>query len=465
MDTVFYATLLMGVKDMKFEVREFQTKLDPSQVYQIFSHVDTVLLDSSMLGSEYSNYSFIGVNCFLKFSSREKSCWVDGEVVGGDPLMFWKIYWIGMEYDSNIPFLSGAVGYFSYDMARILEVFPDFSDSDFNQYDYYFIFFANLIIFDLRLNRVYVTALGKFGSPNQSIDNIIGKIADSEGCFNFVKELSFNDDFTKFRSNFTEEGYRDAIRRIKGYILKGHTYIADMTQRFMCLSVEDSYDIYLKLRGINPAPFSVFMRCEDIEIISSSPERFIRIIDGRVETRPIKGTRPRGKTPWEDGQYRMELLASEKDRSELLMVVDLMRNDLNRCCKAGSIGVPELFRLESYSTVFHLVATVVGELRDDVSSVGCIKNIFPGGSITGPPKIRTMEIIEEVEELKRGLYTGAIGYFDFRGNSDFNIAIRTIVKRGNKAYFGVGGGITIESDEAGEFKETLDKALALMGVL
>jgi para-aminobenzoate synthetase component 1 len=207
------------------------------------------------------------------------------------------------------------------------------------------------------------------------------------------------------------------------------------------------------------------LRFGDIDIISSSPERFLKITNKIVETRPIKGTRPRGRTLKEDNSYKEELINSEKDKAELLMIVDLERNDLSRVCKPGTVKVTELFKLEEYSTVFHLVSTVRGELKDEIDGVECMRFCFPGGSITGTPKIRAMEIIDELEGIKRGLYTGSIGYFSFDGNVDFNIIIRTMVKIKDKVYIGVGGGITWESREADEYQETLDKAKALLKVL
>ena len=238
-----------------------------------------------------------------------------------------------------------------------------------------------------------------------------------------------------------------------------------MTRQIWCDNKEDPFKIYEKLRNSNKAPFSAYMNFKDFQVISSSPERFLSITDGLVQTRPIKGTRPRGKNHEEDEKNKNELINSEKDKSELLMIVDLERNDLSKVCKPNSVKVTELFKLEEYETVFHLVATIEGKLKENVSSVKCIRECFPGGSITGAPKIRAMEIIEELEKLKRNIYTGSIGYFDLRGNSDFNIVIRTIIKKDNKAYLGVGGGITWESIEEEEWFETIDKAKALMGVL
>ena len=210
---------------------------------------------------------------------------------------------------------------------------------------------------------------------------------------------------------------------------------------------------------------SFVLNLDDFEIISSSPERFLNTVDKIVTTRPIKGTRPRGKDKVEDEKNKLELLNSEKDKAELLMVVDLERNDLSKVCEKNTVKVTELFTLESYATVFHLVSEVTGKLKENITSIKCMRECFPGGSITGTPKIRSMEVIEEIEGIRRNIYTGSIGYFDFRGNCDFNIIIRTILKKGNKAYFGVGGGITIESEEVAEYEESLDKAKALMRVL
>ena len=252
---------------------------------------------------------------------------------------------------------------------------------------------------------------------------------------------------------------------MKDYILNGHMYIANMTRRIWCYNNEDSFVTYEKLRSINKAPFSVYMNFDDFQVISSSPERFLYIKDRKVYTRPIKGTRPRGKTIEEDLRNKKELINSEKDKSELLMIVDLERNDLSKVCKPKSVKVTDLFKIEEYATVFHLVSEIEGELEDKVSAVKCMKECFPGGSITGAPKIRAMDIIEELEGLKRNLYSGSIGYFEIRGNCDFNIVIRTYVKIDNKAFVGIGGGITYESNEEAEWLETIDKAKALMRVL
>lgn len=445
------------------KVREVKINFNPLEVYNMFKdEVDTILLDSSKEDKNLSKFSFIGINPFMTFEARGNNSFIDNVEVSGEPFdVLEKLieeYKIPQEIYSNIPFISGAIGYISYDVCRILEDIPDTSLDDFNISDIKFIFYNNIIIFDLHNNKQYITSLK---GSEEEIDLIMDKIKNSIK----IEENKVEGIKKEFVSNFNKIDYKSAITKLKNYIISGDVYIANMTQRFYTESTEDSFEIYKKLRSINKAPFSAYMNFNDFQIISSSPERFLEVNNRKVVTRPIKGTRPRGQTKEEDIKNSLELLNSEKDKAELLMVVDLERNDLSKVCKPHSVKVTELFKLETYATVFHLVSTVEGELKDEVSAIKCIKECFPGGSITGTPKIRAMEIIEELETLKRNIYTGSIGYFDFRGNADFNIAIRTIIKKDNKAYFGVGGGITYDSNEEDEYNETLDKAKALMRVL
>lgn len=448
------------------KIREVKLNFNPLEIYDVFKYeIDTILLDSSKEDKNLSKFSFIGLNPFMIFEARGNRCLIDGVEVLGEPFevleKLIKKYKISEEVYSNIPLISGAIGYISYDVCRILEDLPDNSMEDFNISDIKFIFYNNIIIFDLNNNKQYITSLN---GNEEEINLILKKI--EEAVYIEEKEVEAVEAVNKeFISNFNKLDYKSAITKLKNYIISGDVYIANMTQRFYTESTEDSFEIYKKLRSINKAPFSAFMKFKDFQIISSSPERFLEINNKKVITRPIKGTRPRGKTREEDKKNSLELLNSEKDKAELLMVVDLERNDLSKVCKPHSVKVTELFKLETYATVFHLVSTIEGELKDKVSAVKCIKECFPGGSITGTPKIRAMEIIEELEGLKRNIYTGSIGYFDFRGNADFNIAIRTIIKKDNRAYFGVGGGITYDSNEEDEYNETLDKARALMRVL
>ncbi len=445
------------------KIKEVEINFNPLEVYNIFKNEkNTILLDSSNKDESLSKFSFIGINPFKTFESKGKKVFIDDIEVNGEPFevleKLIKDYYNNECNYSNIPLLSGAMGYISYDICRILEEIPNTSIEDFNISDMRFIFYNNIIIFDLINNKQFITSLN---GKEDEINFILNKISKCE----HIEEVKVAEIKNNFISNFNKEDYKNSIRKLKDYIVNGDVYIANMTQRFYTETNEESFEIYKKLRSINKAPFSAFLNFNDFQIISSSPERFIEINNKKVITRPIKGTRPRGKNKEEDLKNSLELLNSEKDKAELLMVVDLERNDLSKVCKPHSVKVTELFKLEEYATVFHLVSTVEGVLKENVSSVKCIKECFPGGSITGTPKIRAMEIIEELEKLKRNIYTGAIGYFDFRGNADFNIAIRTIIKKDNKAYFGVGGGITYDSNEEDEYNETLDKAKALMRVL
>jgi para-aminobenzoate synthetase component 1 len=235
-----------------------------------------------------------------------------------------------------------------------------------------------------------------------------------------------------------------------------------LSQRFSAKVNLRPYDIYKKLRAINPAPFAAYLNFPEVQVISSSPERFLRISGDNVETRPIKGTRPRGKNKTADQRLARELLNSEKDKAELLMIIDLERNDLGRVCRYHTVHVPELMALEKYATVFHLVSTIRGKLKPGLSHIDCLKACFPGGSITGAPKIRAMEIIEELEPTKRSIYTGATGYIGFNQETDLNIVIRTIIHKNGRVYFQVGGGIVADSVPEKEYQETLVKAKALV---
>ena len=449
-----------------FNIKELNIYYDPFYTYNLFKdNIDSIFLDSSKEDKLLSKYSFIGLNPYKKFISKGRKVLIDNEVYNDvDP--FEELEKLMDSYKlniiSDIPFVSGTIGYFSYDIGRMLEKLPDTSSEHFSIPDSMFIFFDNLIIFDLQNKKTYITGIGQIEEAKKSIlkiEKLLEDYKEYEGAR--VEGKSSN----TFFSNFDKDEYEKSVSMLKDYIRDGDVYIANMTRQIWCDNKDDPFKIYEKLRNSNQAPFSAYMNFKDFQIISSSPERFLSITDGLVQTRPIKGTRPRGKNHEEDEKNKNELINSEKDKSELLMIVDLERNDLSKVCRPNSVKVTELFKIEEYATVFHLVANIEGKLKESVSSVKCIRECFPGGSITGAPKIRAMEIIEELEKLKRNIYTGSIGYFDLRGNSDFNIVIRTIVKKENKAYLGVGGGITWESIEEDEWFETIDKAKALMGVL
>ena len=269
-------------------------------------------------------------------------------------------------------------------------------------------------------------------------------------------------------SSFTHARYLEAVTRVREYIVAGDIFQANLSQRFEAPLHEEPWELYLRMRQRNAAPFAAFLDFPEASILSASPERFLRVdVGGRVETRPIKGTRPRGIGPEHDGALGQALTESAKDRAENLMIVDLMRNDLSRVCSPGTVRVPELFALERYATVHHLVSTVVGQLAPGCDALDLLRASFPGGSITGAPKVRAMEIIAELEPSQRSVYCGAIGYWSVTGAFDTNIAIRTVIApRGSRrVYFNAGGGIVADSNPEQEYRETLDKARGMIDSL
>ena len=268
------------------------------------------------------------------------------------------------------------------------------------------------------------------------------------------------------RSTFTHRGYLNAVAKVREYIVAGDIFQANLSQRFQAPLREPPFDLYRRLRRRNPAPFAAYLAFDEVTVLSASPERFLRLDpDGQVETRPIKGTRPRGLGPMHDAALGRALAESVKDRAENVMIVDLLRNDLSRVCRPGSVRVPELFALEQHPTVHHLVSTVLGDLEPGADAVDLVRAAFPGGSITGAPKVRAMEIIAELEPTRRGVYCGSIGYLSATGAMDTSIVIRTFVLRDGELYFQAGGGIVADSDPELEYRETLDKAAGLIATL
>jgi para-aminobenzoate synthetase component 1 len=452
-------------------IKKIATTLDAFQLYTLFKDESySFILESGMDYDQLGRYSFIGSNPFLLFSSKEQdiSIWQNGTTTHfeGDPLEAFRdvLSRYRMNYRSDLPFIGGAVGYLGYDLCHHIEDLPRAAIDDQDLPDCHFGIYDGVIIVDHLKGETYIASLGIAGNVNQTIERIEQIITNGQNS-----GLSINipkrERPVKPESNFTKPDYITAVNRIKEYIRSGDVYQVNMTQRFTCEMERTPYELYAKLRKLNPAPFAGFIDFGVGHIVSSSPERFIRIQGRTIETRPIKGTRPRGMTPEEDRANREELLSSEKDKAELLMIVDLERNDLGRISKKGSVNVTELFHLEEYATVYHLVSTIVGELRDDCDVVDCLKATFPGGSITGAPKIRAMEIIDELEPTQRNIYTGAIGYIGLNGDMDLNIAIRTIVCKDDRAYFQVGGGIVWDSDAESEYQETLHKAKSLIEAL
>jgi len=350
----------------------------------------------------------------------------------------------------DLPFAGGAVGYFSYDLRHRIEQLPRWCDYDVDIPLAILCFYDHALVFDHETDLTEWVALSGASAlpplpPGRAADIPVG-----------IEEVTLD-------SNFSRAEYIEALKRTKEYIAAGDIFQVNLSQRFAGECRADGLVIYERLRAINPAPFSAYMKYPDFEIISSSPERFLLVRGDSVTTRPIKGTRPRREGDEVFNSRMMEELKSSiKDHAELAMIVDLERNDLGRVCKYGTVRVAEHAVLETYPTVYHLVSTVQGQLyRQKHDEFSLIKAAFPGGSITGAPKIRAMEIIEELEPHARNIYTGSIGYVSFHGRMDLNIVIRTMLKKDDVVYMQFGGGIVADSDPEAEYEETLHKGKAL----
>lgn len=439
-----------------------------------------VFLDSSMVDGRLGRHSVIGFDPFavlrsrggiteVKEGTRRRVFWGDPFAIMSDMLGRYKTERASLE--SAPAFLGGAVGYISYDAGRWLERLPVIAADDRGLPDIHLGFYDALAVFDLVVGASYAVA---FKKPGESREDCFGRLK------RLVEVLSgrvrrplagWSAEKARMRSSFTERDYMRAVERAKSHIEVGDIFQVNLSHRFTLPMDGEPYSLYFKLRETNPAPFSAFLGFGNVAVASSSPERFIKAECGLVETRPIKGTRPRSDSEDVDERLARELLASEKDSAEHVMIVDVERNDFGRVCVPGSVRVPELMRLESYATVHHLVSTIVGRLSPDKGQVDVLRASFPGGSITGAPKIRAMEIIEEIEPVRRGIYTGSVVYCGFDGYMDSSIVIRTFVaSRSSSAYrwrldFHVGGGIVADSDPKDEYQETLDKAQGLIAAL
>lgn len=422
-------------------------------------------MDSS-LNSNYSlgRFSFFGIDPFYILETKNQNPF-------GRLRQLLEKYKIPAA-DNSFPFLGGAVGYLAYDLGFLLEKsLQRITVNDLDIPDCHVGFYNTVIITDNVKKILYVCALGfpetKYRLAKSLCESNLKKIHNLLSQPNLHKmgnkKNKPEDSPLELKSNFTRAGYLLAINKAKGYIREGDIYQVNLSQRFKAETGLSAFKIYKRLRQISPSYFSAYLDCQNFQILSSSPERFLSLRGNNVvSTRPMKGTRPRSKSKLKDRRFKNELLKSAKDKAELIMIVDLERNDLGRVCSYGSIKVNALRQLEEYSTVFQTTSTVSGRLHKDKDRIDLLAACFPGGSVTGCPKIRAMEIIEELEPTRRAIYTGSLGYLSFSGNMDFNILIRTILKKEDRLYFGVGGGIVADSDPEAEYEETLVKARAMM---
>lgn len=361
----------------------------------------------------------------------------------------------------NVPFAGGALGYWSYDLARSQMSLTNGNGKDAEHLPCMVIgIYDWALVLDHRRRTARLLSHRRYAETEillvQILQRLQGRIAPPADTFHVQG---------KIRSNFTRATYTAAFDAVQGYLQAGDCYQVNLAQRFCAAATGDALPAYLKLRTLSPAPYSAYLNFPEVQILCASPERFISVHNGRVETRPIKGTRPRDSDPQIDRRLADELSMHPKDRAENLMIVDLLRNDLGKSCMPGSVCVPKLFEVESFANVHHLVSTVQGELAAGLDALDLLRGCFPGGSITGAPKRRAMQIIEDLEPNRRGLYCGAIGYVGFDGNMDSNIVIRTLVYSGGEIRCWAGGGLVADSLCDAEYQETLDKASAMLELL
>ena len=375
-----------------------------------------------------------------------------------DPFLLLKKYLGRVEKnDTGLPFCGGAAGCFAYDLGRRIETLPAQAADDLPLPDMAVGIYDWAVIVDHQRRQSWLAGACRFAETAANWPALHALFSDPPACpkapFNARAEV---------KSNLSKAGYTAAFNRIKDYIRAGDCYQVNLAQRFSADFAGSGWAAYRRLCALNPAPFAAYLNLPQCRVLSASPERFLRVIDGQVETRPIKGTQRRSVFAAEDRALAGWLLESEKERAENLMIVDLLRNDLGKSCAPGSIGVPRLFALESYATVHHLVSTVTGRLAQDKHALDLLRGCFPGGSITGAPKLRAMQIIEELEPHRRNLYCGAIAYIGFDGNMDSNICIRTLIQYEGRIYFHAGGGIVWDSRAGAEYEECFSKAAALL---
>jgi para-aminobenzoate synthetase component 1 len=465
----------MIIEEIKFD------GIDPWRLYKrIYDHPGSFILDSPVHSQDEARYSFLGCDPFLIM--RGKGGRVDvlrggeKEEFIGNPFRILssllKQYPLPQNDSRHLPLQGGAVGYLSYDLKNFLETLPHRAKDDLNLPDLLFGFYDLIFVYDNHRNEGYIVSTGL---PEKNKGK---RMLRAETRLKQFKKTISTEELTDtgrhgterisremIVSTFTKQGYLEAVEKALRYIAAGDIYQINLSQRFSAPLMRHPLDLYERLRCINPAPMGGFFRFDNFHILSNSPERFLKINGGIIETCPIKGTIERGKDPDEDRRMIRRLRSSAKDKAEHVMIVDLERNDLGKVCTFGSVAVKEFEAIKTYSTLHHMVSRIEGRIKKHVPAVEGIEALFPGGSITGAPKVRAMEIIDELEPTVRGIYTGAIGYIDFGGNADFNIPIRTAVVAGGTIHYQSGGGIVADSDPEKEYNETLLKAQSFFSAL
>lgn len=437
------------------------------------------LLESVEGQEKIARYSFLASGTDLIFKSKGEEVEIiekgrRRKLLTGDPLGEIKKILANFHYVSfpGLPrFSGGFVGYIGYEMIRFFEKIPPHKKDDLNLPDSFFILADSIVIFDHLQQKIKIVvnayiedtkkAAAVYEQATKKIEKIMAKLksplSEEKSSAKVKRKTPL-----QFSSNFTQGTFAKAVETAKAYIRQGEIIQVVLSQRFATEFKAESFSLYRALRSINPSPYMYYLKFKDFFIVGASPEVFVRCEERRVELRPIAGTRGRGKDEEEDRILEEELLKSDKERAEHIMLVDLGRNDLGRVCKYGTVKVTELMVIERYSHVMHIVSNLTGRLREDKDIFDLIKATFPAGTVTGAPKIRAMEIIAELEEQARGPYAGCVGYFSFSGNLDSCITIRTVIVKNNQAYIQAGAGIVADSQPHLEYQETVNKAKAML---
>jgi len=425
----------------------------------------SLLLSGGNLDS--ARFSFIGNDPFCIIRSKDSRTEIirsgSRERFEGDP--FTHLESILNRYQvapppADLPFTAGGIGFFAYELKNYLEKLPQTAQDDLSLPELYFCFYRQILIHDRQGDSWYLSCYVPTGDADDHKERMDAFIRRLNSVSRMPSASARENG--RLVSNFTKKEYLETVKKIQRYIIDGHIYQANVSQRFSIPFSGDPYESLIKMFQLNPASFYAFLNGGDFQVLSTSPERFLFQNRDYVETRPIKGTRPRGKTQKIDVQLRNELKESFKDSAELSMIVDVLRNDISKVCQGGTVTVKKHKEIEAYNNVFHLLSVITGRLRNDRSRLDLFKACFPGGSITGCPKIRSMEIIDEIEPHARSVYAGSIGYLSFHNSMDLNIAIRTAIVKNDFLHFNVGGGIVYDSNPEDEYRETLYKGESVL---
>lgn len=458
-----------------------------SAFYKLMPDNYAFLLESVEGGENLARYSFLGSHPSVLFHSKGHQVTIEylekGETVVQeyeDPLSALEELMQNYRpvHNQELPnFHGGAVGYMSYDMVRFVEELPDNTEDELQLPDCFFMIAETLLIFDHVNHQIQVVANAHidgdvdaaYAKALAKIEALVEKLTTASEAHLRSKSGEHQEGYEKIisdpESNFTKSDYEAAVRRAKEYIAAGDIIQVVPSQRFSCPVSVDSFEIYRALRMINPSPYMYFLKFNDFDIVGASPEMMVRVEDGIVQTVPIAGTRPRGTTAEEDAELEQTLLSDPKERAEHVMLVDLGRNDLGRVCEYHTVEVTDLMIVERFSHVMHIVSHVIGRLREDLTAFDVLRACLPAGTLSGAPKIRAMEIIDELEPTRRGTYGGTVGYFSFSGSADTAITIRTAVIKDNTAYVQAGGGVVADSVPETEYYETMSKARAMLSAI